>query len=545
MRYTYNNVGLLTSAVYSGANQIDLYTPITRGITYKTVDGNPNKLSSLIDTYDGFTYTYDNVGNIKSVSGSSKHNAAYIYDETNQLTNASGYYDTERFVYDYNGNITKYYNTYSEQGNTTEYVYTYHYDSDWKDRLTGITNGSGQTIRSYMYGDNYSVGSTLPTSDGRFEFEWDGRMLTRARRLSDYTVIDYKYDADGNRTEKKVTNADGAVQKLTRYYYTDGVLTTEVNYLPNSGTLTADTKIDYIYDNTGLAFVMVEVYNSDNNYYVSTGKYTFYVKRNAQGDVTSLIDITSGNTGDSIDYIYTAYGRHYIEGISGDISTMIADLNTVTYKGYSYDSDLEMYYLGSRWYDPEVCRFINGDSYVSTGQGIIGFNMFAYCLNNPVNFKDTSGYYAEKAGGVVGGAIGLIDSILLSENKNNSNGLPKTGEPGSSQTLPNPDGTPKQKRWYGPDGEAVRDRDYNHSGDVPFPHDHEWKDGKRQKDHLPPSPDYEFTLDTIIGIGMVTICAIGMVAITVDDLTGVGVADDFLYGPLGAGFGKGIIMIFG
>ena len=131
------------------------------------------------------------------------HNATYIYDETNQLTKASGYYDTERFEYDYNGNITKYYNTYSEQGNTTEYVYTYHYDSDWKDRLTSITNGSGQTIRSYMYGDNYSVGSTLPTSDGRFEFEWDGRMLTRARRLSDYTVIDYRYDADGNRTEKK------------------------------------------------------------------------------------------------------------------------------------------------------------------------------------------------------------------------------------------------------------------------------------------------------------------------------------------------------
>ena len=391
MRYTYNNVGLLTSAVYSGANQIDLYTPITRGITYKTVDGNPNKLSSLIDTYDGFTYTYDNVGNIKSVSGSSKHNAAYIYDETNQLTNASGYYDTERFVYDYNGNITKYYNTYSEQGNTTEYEYTYHYDNSWKDRLTSITNGSGQTIRSYMYGDNYSVGSTLPTSDGRFEFEWDGRMLTRARRLSDYTVIDYKYDADGNRTEKKVTNADGAVQRLIKYYYTDGVMTTEVNYLPNSGTLTADTKVDYIYDNTGLAFVMVEVYNSDNNYYVSTGKYTFYVKRNAQGDVTSLIDITSGNTGDSIDYIYTAYGRHYIEGISGDVSMMIADLNTVTYKGYSYDSDLEMYYLGSRWYDPEVCRFINGDSYVSTGQDITGFNMFAYCNNNPANMIDLNG----------------------------------------------------------------------------------------------------------------------------------------------------------
>ena len=114
--------------------------------------------------------------------------------------------------------------------------------------------------------------------------------------------------------------------------------------------------------------------------------------------MTSLIDITSGNTGDSIDYIYTAYGRHYIEGISGDISTMIADLNTVTYKGYSYDSDLEMYYLGSRWYDPEVCRFINGDSYVSTGQDIIGFNMFAYCGNNPINRADPSGMFWKEIG---------------------------------------------------------------------------------------------------------------------------------------------------
>ena len=186
-------------------------------------------------------------------------------------------------------------------------------------------------------------------------------------------------------------------------------MTTEVNYLPNSGTLIADTKVDYIYDNTGLAFVMVEVYNSDNNYCVSTGKYTFYVKRNAQGDVTSLIDITSGNTGENIDYIYTAYGRHYIEGISGDVSMMIADLNTVTYKGYSYDSDLEMYYLGSRWYDPEVCRFINGDSYVSTGQGIIGFNMFAYCGNNPINRVDPEGDFF----GHIIAALVIVAGILV------------------------------------------------------------------------------------------------------------------------------------
>ena len=410
IRYNYNDVGLLTSTVYSGANQVNLDTPITRGITYKTIEGNPNRLSSLIDTFDGYSYTYDNVGNIKSVDGPSINSATYIYDEANQLVKASGYYDTEQFEYDYNGNITKYHNVYYEQGYTNEYEYTYNYDSTWKDRLSSITSDSGRTVRAYTYGDQYSAGSTLPTSDGRFNFEWDGRMLTRATRISDNTAIDYKYDENGQRIEKKVTSGDGIVQKLTKYYYTDGALTTEVNYVPNNGTMIAETKVDYIYDNTGLAFVMVELYNNDNHYFVSGGKYTFYAKRNAQGDVTSLVDITNGYMGDSIQYTYSAYGRRYIESVSGDLCDMISKLNTLTFKSYSYDSDLGMYYLGSRWYDPEVCRFINADSYVSTGQGITGYNMFAYCGNNPVNRADPDGEFF----GHIIVALIIIGGILVS-----------------------------------------------------------------------------------------------------------------------------------
>lgn len=50
-----------------------------------------------------------------------------------------------------------------------------------------------------------------------------------------------------------------------------------------------------------------------------------------------------------------------------------------------------MYYLQSRYYDPNTCRFINADGYVSTGQGILGYNMFAYCGNNPVMRVDPGG----------------------------------------------------------------------------------------------------------------------------------------------------------
>ncbi|MBR3436631.1 MAG: RHS repeat-associated core domain-containing protein [Lachnospiraceae bacterium] len=50
-----------------------------------------------------------------------------------------------------------------------------------------------------------------------------------------------------------------------------------------------------------------------------------------------------------------------------------------------------LYYLQSRYYDPEVGRFINADSMVSTQQGILSENIFAYCENDPVNRVDPEG----------------------------------------------------------------------------------------------------------------------------------------------------------
>ena len=50
-----------------------------------------------------------------------------------------------------------------------------------------------------------------------------------------------------------------------------------------------------------------------------------------------------------------------------------------------------LYYLQSRYYNPKVGRFLNADALVSTGQGVLGNNMFAYCSNNPVNYVDFTG----------------------------------------------------------------------------------------------------------------------------------------------------------
>lgn len=58
------------------------------------------------------------------------------------------------------------------------------------------------------------------------------------------------------------------------------------------------------------------------------------------------------------------------------------------YRDYCYDVDLGLYYLKTRYYDSNIGRFINADGYVSTGTGLIGCNMYAYCNNNPVMYVD-------------------------------------------------------------------------------------------------------------------------------------------------------------
>ena len=64
-----------------------------------------------------------------------------------------------------------------------------------------------------------------------------------------------------------------------------------------------------------------------------------------------------------------------------------------------------LYYLQSRYYDPEICRFINPDGYASTGQGLLGGNAFVYCGNCPVSRTDATGTLWNTIIGTIAGAL--------------------------------------------------------------------------------------------------------------------------------------------
>ena len=117
--------------------------------------------------------------------------------------------------------------------------------------------------------------------------------------------------------------------------------------------------------------------------------------KNIQGDVLHIYD-ENGNK--VVSYTYDAWGNVTTTLTSGITSGQrtVANNNPFRYRGYYYDTHLEMYYLQSRYYNPEWGRFINADGFVSTGQGIIGNNMFAYCGNNPVTRYDPTGTFWKK-----------------------------------------------------------------------------------------------------------------------------------------------------
>ena len=113
---------------------------------------------------------------------------------------------------------------------------------------------------------------------------------------------------------------------------------------------------------------------------------TFWFEKNLQGDVVAIYN----NSGVKLaSYIYDAWGNFTVTYSNGGATTA-AQYNPFTYRSYYYDDDLGLYYLNSRYYDSNTGRFINAD--VQMNSRLLGYNLYAYCENNPVVFIDRSGY---------------------------------------------------------------------------------------------------------------------------------------------------------
>lgn len=97
-----------------------------------------------------------------------------------------------------------------------------------------------------------------------------------------------------------------------------------------------------------------------------------------------------------VKYVYDAWGNNIALDINGnEVTSGIGILNPFRYRGYYYDIETELYYLQTRYYDPEICRFISQDSLeYADSETINGLNLYAYCKNNPINNCDPAGNWS-------------------------------------------------------------------------------------------------------------------------------------------------------
>ena len=138
---------------------------------------------------------------------------------------------------------------------------------------------------------------------------------------------------------------------------------------------------------------------------------TYYYATNLQGDVVALLN-TSGTA--VVTYTYDAWGKLLETG--GSMASTLGALNPLRYRGYVYDTETGLYYLQSRYYSPAMGRFINGDDPAYLGvKGLLSYNLFAYCNNNPVMGYDPSGSWdwGWKEQAKLGVAIVLIGVAIL------------------------------------------------------------------------------------------------------------------------------------
>lgn len=132
---------------------------------------------------------------------------------------------------------------------------------------------------------------------------------------------------------------------------------------------------------------------------------TYYYLKNAQGDITNIVSAAGKKM---VSFTYDVFGKRTVTYQANDSTTpshielltqIKADLlNPFAYRGYCYDYDMGMYYLQSRYYDPNTGRFINADdtNYLNATGTVLGCNLFAYCENDAVNNKDFKGTLSTK-----------------------------------------------------------------------------------------------------------------------------------------------------
>ncbi len=357
MAYVYDGLGRISRRTVNAGS-----TGVATTYGYLAGGHGTNSTTPLVQTITQsgttLTYAYDDAGNITSVSDGSK-TISYEYDLLGQLIRANDPYDTTagttgttwKYAYDLGGNIqskTAYAFTTGTVGSAVKTdSYTYG-DANWKDKLTAF---NGASISYDAIGN--------PTSDGTWSYIWEkGRQLQQISKVGE--VVRFVYNEDGLRVQKV------AVTTGTTNYTLHGKNIVHMSDGSND--------LHFFYDAQNKPAVVV---------FNGTAYAYLY---NLQGDVIGLVD---SNGAKMVSYSYDAWGKMISK--TGSLASTLGTIQPFRYRGYVFDEETGLYYLRSRYFNPNLCRFVNADSHLGFRGEIFAHNVYTYCVNSPVCLLDNDG----------------------------------------------------------------------------------------------------------------------------------------------------------
>lgn len=341
-----------------------------------------NLVASVREGNRAESYTYDACGNVETMversADGSERKIRYYYDALNQLVREDNQKQNKTicYTYDVGGNMVRrdeY--RYTENPVITEAQRksdTFEYQTGgWRDQLRFY---NGQAITYDAMGN--------PLQYLGMQMEWEkGHQL---RHITGAGLDMYcMYNDSGKRIRKTVNG-------VTTDFYLDGSAIL-------MQTSSDGSRIDFFYDDKGNVFAMK--YQNEMYFY----------RKNLFGDILGILD--SHGT-ELVKYEYNSWGK--LLNLTDYSSNGLGRRNPFRFKGYYYDEELGMYYLNSRYYDPEVGRFISPDTtdILEVQDDLYDKNLYAYCDNNPVMRIDSSGAVWHLAvGAVVGVATQFVADV--------------------------------------------------------------------------------------------------------------------------------------
>lgn len=297
-------------------------------------DENTNSFAKVYDSLElEYQISYDNFGNIITDGVNN-----YTYNDSGELVKSTGKANAS-YAYDTRGNLLSI--------TDNDKITVFSYDSN-HNLLTAIND------ENITYNENGNI-----VSKGNTEYEWTHGNLLKKVTGQDFSAS-YTYDSNGDRISK----------------YTNGV-TTKFDIF-NGKILEQHDKNNILHfqysDETLVGFIL----NHVQYYYVT----------NLNGDIVAITD-ANGNL--VAKYTYDVWGNVLdIEPFEKDNEEQlnVARLNPFRYRGYYYDNESGLYYCNSRYYSPELCRFITPLDYSSIdSSNKYTLNRYAYCYNSPIVYK--------------------------------------------------------------------------------------------------------------------------------------------------------------